>query len=113
MLKDWNTLHKLILGVKKTVGHGFITKRALITALLKSGIPERFWLSVLLLGVVIGFGIKWVAQDTFTLGFEDYRVKRTRIMLDLNASQKRALNAGANLTEPKQRDTYPNCSLEE
>ena len=69
------------------------------------------WLTLFLVSVAAGFGLKVLTQSSLTIGHEDYRLVPAERLYALNTLRERALAAGANLTV-KTRAEYPACTDE-
>lgn len=108
----WKSPLDLIIKAKNALRQHLIDSWGIITSLHKTGIPRRFWLGFFVIGFVLGFGIKEIAQGRFTIGYGDYRLPPKERRFDLNASRDTALANGSELTEPKQQTEYPHCLLE-
>lgn len=108
----WKSPQYLIIKAKYALRQRIHSFWGILRALLKTGIPERFWVGFFLIGFALGFGLKEMALTSFTIGYGDYRLPEKQQLFDLNASRDTALANGSELTEPKQKTEYPNCLLE-
>lgn len=52
---------------------------------------------LLVLAIVLGAGLKVVASDTFTIGYEDYRLKPAAALIDIDALQKEMIRKGGSM----------------
>ncbi|MEP7162205.1 MAG: hypothetical protein ABI747_00360 [Candidatus Moraniibacteriota bacterium] len=102
-------LTDLLQGLKKRSE----TAWSVLRAIWKTGIPERFWLFFFVSGIVLGFGMKSLAQNTITVGHDDYQLRQADSLYDLNRTEDEALAEGANLTAPEEKKIYPSCSLDQ
>jgi hypothetical protein len=76
--------------------------------------PSRETLFVLFFvaSILIGMWLKLSAEQTITIGHDDYRLPPAEILYDLNHLQAAALERGASLAiDP--RPVYPACEFEE
>lgn len=50
---------------------------------------------IFMVALLAGMGLKTIARDSITIGFEDYKLARNGNIIDLNAVQKRVLSGEA------------------
>lgn len=112
MLEPSTLTEKITTWTKRGQERWLTAVTAMRTA-LKAGVPQRLWVPCLLLGVVLGVGLKAGAGEYVTIGYDDYRLRSTNERFDLNAVQDDVLGDGGSLTQPENERTYPACSLNE
>lgn len=71
--------------------------RTTISDLLRREHTPKDLIVVLILGVLLGVGIKLFATQTFTIGFEDYKLPDTENLYNINELQKTLLEGGGSL----------------
>lgn len=75
-----------------------------------SGVSTGFWPLIFVIGLLIGVGLKWGAEDSLTIGYEDYRLPPAEQLYDINALEAK-FRLG--LTEnPNPTKIYPACTLQ-
>lgn len=52
---------------------------------------------LLVAAIILGAGLKAVAADTFTIGYEDYRLKPAEALIDIDAIQKEMIKKGESM----------------
>lgn len=52
---------------------------------------------LLVVAIILGAGLKAVAADTFTIGYEDYRLKPAEALIDIDAIQKEMIKKGESM----------------
>lgn len=75
------------------------------------GMKQSWWPFLFLLGIMVGFGLKWWAEDHLTIGFEDYRLSSPTELYDLNALSQ-AVDAKQGTVIENEKKVYPACNLE-
>lgn len=71
---------------------------------IQGGLARRWWPFLIMLGLSLGIGLKVLAEHTFTIGFEDYRVDMDHQRLDVNGLEDALNQTASQSEEPKQ---YP------
>lgn len=79
----------------------------------RAGVPLRFWPVVLVIGIVLGIGLKFGAKQVFTLGYNDYLLTPEERLFDINELEQEFYASGKNITPDKPESPYPSCSLYE
>ncbi len=79
----------------------------------QGGIGTAFWPFIFVVGLLAGIGMKYLAEDTFTIGYEDYTLSSPQTLYDLNALQDRFETKILLGTETSLRKTYPACNIQE
>lgn len=75
-------------------------------------LARTLWFPVLfLLGIGLGYSAKTWAENTITIGHEDYRLVKAEKLYELNTLREQALENGAALPV-ETKPTYPSCSEE-
>ncbi len=74
-------------------------------AVLKGGIPTRFWILIFLVGVIAGAGLKTLAWNSITIGHDDYTLLPAARLYDLNQVERDALEKAS--VPPNQEDNTP------
>ena len=73
---------------------------------------RSLWFPVLfLLGIGVGYSVKSWAENTVTIGHEDYRLVPAEKLYELNTLREAALDNGASLAV-ETKPVYPSCSEE-
>jgi len=86
--------------------------RAVLLAVLKGGIPRRFWFFFFVIGLAIGVGAKTVAKENFVIGYGDYRLSKAEALYDLNAVERTLIQADEFEEESETEEKmYPACTL--
>lgn len=75
------------------------------------GIHRVFWPLLFMLGVTLGFGAKWWAEDHLTIGYDDYRLTAPEMLYDLNALKEKVQMEQGTIVE-NEKKIYPACNLE-
>lgn len=83
--------------------------RSLFARVRERGVRESFWPLIFVIGLLFGVALKWQAEDSLTIGYEDYKLDQEARYYDLNAL---ALAAKAGPREnPNPRAEYPSCTI--
>ena len=69
-----------------------------------------FFLALLVAGIGIGTGLKFIAKEKLTIGHEDYHLIPSERLYSLNTLRERAIQEGATLPVNEKR-SYPACSV--
>lgn len=73
----------------------------LVDSILKREYTPRGLALLFLVATAFGFLTKSLVHDSWTMGFDDYRLSENRITLDLNLLQKELLAKGGTLATSK------------
>lgn len=85
--------------------------RKFLTTLRVQGVQPSFWALIFAIGMIGGFILKAEAWQNITIGYDDYTLKPSAVLYDLNAVEKEfALKQAQPLSSDKQ--IYPGCSIE-
>lgn len=81
--------------------------------LRQGGIGTSFWPFIFMVGLLAGIGMKYLAEDTLTIGYDDYTLSSSQTLYDLNDLQDRFETRALLETESSLRKTYPACNIQE
>lgn len=76
------------------------------------GTAPALWPIIFVCGLLIGVGLKYLAEDTLTIGYEDYTLDNPQYLYDLNTVEE-TLRTRSLIDTPPTRKTYPACALQE
>lgn len=86
--------------------------RRLFSKFREHGTAPAFWPLIFICGLLIGVGLKYLAEDTLTIGYRDYMLDNPQNLYDLNYLEEKFQTQSLTDTLPT-RKTYPACTLQE
>lgn len=104
----WKDHLKGVMNGKKAAGE----VQKLFGKFRNQGTTPALWPFIFVCGLLIGVGLKYLAEDTLTIGYEDYTLENPQHLYDLNAVEESLRTRSLTDTLPT-RKTYPACTLQE